>query len=145
MNEGRIVKSSTLAIGVALFITALIFTNTQSAQSISVPQPKTAASVDQAMSDAQSSDDFAGMTFTDEQKAEIEKINQESESYKYKTVSDSKLSEDQKNAMLLGYTRLEYSRKLKVLTPEQQRAVRQRFYARRAAEQAQHKSPAPRQ
>jgi Spy/CpxP family protein refolding chaperone len=55
---------------------------------------------------------------------------------------DQKLTADQKDAMLLGYTRMESGRIYKVLTPEQRKEVNQRIRARRAAEQAtQQKQP----
>jgi Spy/CpxP family protein refolding chaperone len=97
----------------------------------------------QSKPDAQFSDDFAGLTLTDEQKAAIEKIHQDAQSFKSQIVNDEKLNDDQKSAMLVGYARIEYGRKLTVLTPEQQKTVHQRVNARRAAEQAQHKSPPP--
>ena len=49
--------------------------------------------------------------------------------------------------MLLGYTRMEYGEMFKVLTPEQQKQVRQKIHARRAADQAarQKQNPMPSQ
>jgi Spy/CpxP family protein refolding chaperone len=87
-------------------------------------------------------DVFAGLSFTDEQRAEIDKIRQETESNRSVIRKDDKLTPDQKDAMLLGYTRLENGRIFKVLTPEQQKEVRQKVLARRAADQAaQQKRP----
>jgi Spy/CpxP family protein refolding chaperone len=80
--------------------------------------------------------DFDGLNFTDEQKAEIDKIHRETESYKSIVAKDDKLTPDQKDAMLYGYTRLEIGRTFKVLTPEQQKEVRKRILARRAADQS---------
>ena len=56
-------------------------------------------------------------------------------------VKDEKLSPDQKEAMLQGYRRLERGQVFKLLTPEQQREVRKRISARRAAEQEKKKKP----
>jgi len=50
-----------------------------------------------------------------------------------------KYTDDQKDAMLQGYRRLERSQVFKLLTPEQQREVRKRISARRAAEQEKKK------
>jgi Spy/CpxP family protein refolding chaperone len=89
-------------------------------------------------------DDFAGLDLSDEQKSEIEKIRQDTESRRGVVAKDSNLNSDQKNAMIQGYARLEYSQIFRVLTPIQQRVVRQRIMARRAADQAS-KGPQPHQ
>jgi hypothetical protein len=86
-------------------------------------------------------DDFAGVNFTDEQKAEIDKIHQETESFKARVAKDEKLTHDQKDALLLGYTRMEYVREFKVLSPDQQKQIRQRILARRTADRAKQKPP----
>jgi hypothetical protein len=80
--------------------------------------------------------DFVGLNYTDEQKAEIAKVHRDMESHKAAIVKDEKLTPDQKNAMILGYTRMEYGRVYQALSPEQQRQVRQRMVARRTADQA---------
>ena len=54
-------------------------------------------------------------------------------------VKDEKLSEDQKDAMLDGFRRMERGQVFKLLTPEQQKEVRERVRARRAAEQEEKK------
>jgi hypothetical protein len=98
----------------------------------------------QAKRDTLPPDDFAGLTYTDEQKAEIDKIRLDTKSRKAVVAKDEKLTADQKDAMLLGYTRMEYGRIYKVLSPEQQRQVRQRIRARRTADQtAQKKQSQP--
>jgi Spy/CpxP family protein refolding chaperone len=87
-------------------------------------------------------DDFAGLKYTDEQKAEIEKIRQDTKSRKDTVVNDAKLTADQKDAMLVGYKRLEYGRIYSVLTPEQKKQVRDNIHSRRAADQSvAHKTP----
>jgi len=89
-------------------------------------------------------DDFAGLSFSDGQKAEIDKIRRETESKKSIIAQDDKLTPDQKDAMLLGYTRLENGQIFKVLTPEQQKEVRQKVLARRAANQSVQQKQPPR-
>ena len=89
------------------------------------------------------SEAFAGLKYTDEQKVEIDKIHREAETRRAAVSKDEKLTQDQKDAMLLGYTRLEYSSIFKVLTPEQQKQVREKIRARKAADQAAQKKPAP--
>jgi Spy/CpxP family protein refolding chaperone len=95
----------------------------------------------QSKKDSLPQDDFAGLTYTEEQKAEIEKIHREVESNMAAVAADEKLNADQKNAMLQGYARIESGRRFQILSPEQQRQVRERVAARRAAEQAANKQP----
>jgi hypothetical protein len=80
--------------------------------------------------------DFAGLEFTDDQKAEIESIRKDIMSRKEMVAKDEKLTGDQKDAMLLGYTRMEYGMIYRVLSPEQKREVSQRIRVRKAADQA---------
>lgn len=84
-------------------------------------------------------DDFAGLDLTDEQKAEMAKIRQDTDGRKALVAKDTKLSPDQKDAFILGYTRLEYGQMFRVLNPAQKKEVTKRLQARRAAEQAQQK------
>jgi hypothetical protein len=88
-------------------------------------------------------DDFAGLTFSDEQKTEIDKIHRDITARK-DAVTNERLNSDQKDAMLQGYTRIEYRRVYGVLTPEQQMQVRQKVRARREADQAAQKKQSPR-
>lgn len=78
--------------------------------------------------------DFAGLQFTDDQKAKISQIHEDIKARTDAVVKDEKLSPEQKDAMLQGYQRMERSEVYKVLTPEQQAEVRKRVLARRAAE-----------
>jgi Spy/CpxP family protein refolding chaperone len=86
---------------------------------------------------------FQGLEYTPEQKAQIDKIHQDAETKRAAVAKDDKLNQDQKDAMLVGYTHLEYSSIFKVLTPEQQRQVREKIRARKAANQAAQKKQAP--
>jgi hypothetical protein len=52
-------------------------------------------------------------------------------------VKDGKLTADQKDAMLEGYTRMEHRQIFALLTPEQQRDVHQRIHAYKAAQAAE--------
>jgi Spy/CpxP family protein refolding chaperone len=82
---------------------------------------------------------FQGLDYTPEQKAQIDKIHRDTETRKAAVAKDEKLTQDQKDAMLTGYTRLEYGSIFKVLTPVQQRQVREKIRARKAADQAAQK------
>jgi hypothetical protein len=79
------------------------------------------------------------LNYTDAQKAELDRIHRETESRKEAVAKDRHLTEDQKDAMLLGYTRIEYGEAFKVLSPDQQKQVRQRLAARKASDQASQK------
>jgi len=145
MNKSRFARSLSVAVGLIVLIAGPRMARAQNAAPGAVESSRAPESSAPARGvDSASSDDFAGLDFTPEQKAEIETIHQETESRKYAVARDTKLNEDQKNAMILGYTRMEYGSKFKLLSPEQQKLVRQRIAARRMADQAEHKSQPPR-
>ena len=79
---------------------------------------------------------FAGLTYTNSQKEAIGKIRQDIASRKEAVVNDNKLTPEQKDGMLTGYTRMEYSLIFKELTPQQKKLVSTRIHASRAAEQS---------
>jgi len=142
MNKNRFRKPVAVAAGCLFLCVAPGLTRPQSAPLGSAHTPTVASPVAQPKKETPPPDDFAGLQYTDEQKAEIDKIRQETKSQKDVVAKDEKLTADQKDAMLLGYTRMEYGRIYKVLTPEQRREVSQRMRARRAADQAaQQKQP----
>jgi hypothetical protein len=144
MNKHRFAKPVAFAAGLIFLWAAPGLTRAQSASPRPVQTSKVASAGAQAKRDTLPPDDFAGLTYTDEQKAEIDKIRLDTKSRKAVVAKDEKLTADQKDAMLLGYTRMEYGRIYKVLSPEQQRQVRQRIRARRTADQtAQKKQPQP--
>ena len=90
-------------------------------------------------------EDFVGLDYSDEQKAAIEKIHRQTVTRREAILRDTKLSQEQRDAMLFGYKRMEYTDIYKVLTPEQQSKVRDKIKARHAAEKEAHKgSQAPR-
>jgi Spy/CpxP family protein refolding chaperone len=144
MNIKRLAKPAAVVAGVLFLFVVPGVARTQSAPPGAMQTPKVASRGAQPKENSPPENDFAGLNYTDDQKAEIDKIHREMESNKQKVAKDEKLTEDQKNAMLLGYTRMEYGRIYKVLSPEQQRQVRQRVRARRAADQAAQKKQ-PRQ
>ncbi|HET7756973.1 MAG TPA: hypothetical protein VFK87_06935 [Steroidobacteraceae bacterium] len=79
--------------------------------------------------------DFAGLSYTPEQQAKIDQIHRDTQT-RLDTVSrDAKLGPEQKDAMLEGYRRIERAQVFNVLTPEQQRQVRNRALERRTAAQ----------
>jgi len=109
-----------------------------------MPTPHKALPVAQAQKDPTPADDFAGLTFTSEQKAQIDRIRQNTKSRTDAVLADEKLSPEQRDAMLLGYRRLETNEIFELLTPDQQTEVRKKLRARRAAAQQENsKQPAP--
>ena len=86
-------------------------------------------------------EDFAGLNFNEEQKAKIQQIRQDIKSRMDAVVRDQKLSQDQKEAMLLGFQRMERGQVFEVLTPDQQSEVRKRIQARRKAEKQPSQRP----
>lgn len=74
-----------------------------------------------------------GLTLTDDQKAKIGQIREETKSRLAAVANDKKLSPEAADAMRRGYQRFENAKILEVLTPEQQQEVRKRIAAWRAA------------
>ena len=88
-------------------------------------------------------DDFAGLSYTDEQKAKIDEIRKNMRARMDLVTKDDKLTPDQKQAMLTGLQRMETSEMFKELTPEQQKEVLKKAQARRAADPQRQKSRYP--
>jgi len=80
-------------------------------------------------------DDFAGLTYTAEQKAKVDQIHKDIKMRIDSVIKDENLTPEQRDAMLTGYQRMERGQIFAVLTPEQQKEVRKRARARHAAEQ----------
>jgi hypothetical protein len=78
-------------------------------------------------------DFFSGLDYSDDQKASIDKVKQDMDAKKAVVAKSDKLDGSQKDAMITGYTRLEYAQIFKLLTPAQQKLVRQRMDAAKAA------------
>jgi Spy/CpxP family protein refolding chaperone len=74
-----------------------------------------------------------GLTLTDDQKAKIDQIREETKSHLAAVAHDKKLSPEAADAMRLGYQRMENGKILEVLTVEQQQEVRKRITAWRSA------------
>lgn len=92
-------------------------------------------------------DFFSGLDYSDEEKASIDKVKQDMDAKKAVVAKSDKLDGSQKDAMITGYTRLEYAQIFKLLTPAQQKLVRKRMDAAKAANKPAQKPgvpPAPR-
>jgi len=137
MSKNRFSARVTVAAGFLLLCAAPGLTRAQGSPP-RPPQTHKASPAARPKNDAQPTDDFAGLKYTDEK---IDQIHQDMKSRMDLVVKDEKLSPDQKEAMLEGYRRLERGQVFKLLTPEQQREVRKKISARRAAEQEKKKKP----
>jgi len=140
MKKNRFAERAALAAGFIFLCVASGLARADNGRSSTEQTPRVA----QSNKNTLPPDDFAGLTYTDEQKAEIDKIHRESDSQRAAVLKDQNLNADQKGAMLQGYTRMESGRRFRVLTPEQQRQVRQRIAARREEDQAAMKKQPPR-
>ena len=145
MNKNRFVKPVVLAAGF-LFLGAVPGPATAQGNPPSAGSGPLAASPGaQQKNGSRQTDIFAGLTFTDDQKVEIDQIRQNSKSRFDAVVNDKKLSPDEKEAFFAGFRRMENSEIYNVLTPEQQEEVSKRIHARHATAQQQPptKKPAP--
>jgi len=143
MKSNRLAPSTAVVAGLALLCMLKQPARADRASQATVQTPNTPVHRPQPAGAPVSQDDFAGLNYTAEQKAEIEKILQDAEVRKNTVAKDEHLTQDQKDAMLIGYTRLEYGAIFKVLSPEQQMQVRKKILARRAADTAAQKRQPP--
>jgi|SRR5579859_6403264 len=142
MNKNQFALSVTAAAGFIFLSAVSGLALDQNGRPVVRQGPATVSRGTQPKVNSSLANDFAGLNYTDEQKAEIDKIHRETEARKETVAKNDKLNTDQKNAMLLGYTRMEYGSIFKVLSPQQQKQIRQRIQARRATDQAgQKKQP----
>ena len=136
MTRNRITESVAVVAGLVFLIAMPGLASAQNAQPFATYAPNGALPGTQPQSNPTPPSDFDGLTYTDEQKAEIDKIHRDTEARKAVVAKDGQLSVDQKDAMILGYSRMEYGQIFRVLSPEQQKQVRQKLTARRDAELA---------
>jgi Spy/CpxP family protein refolding chaperone len=143
MTKNKFAKAVVVTAGILFAIPG--WADSPNTPSNAAQAPKPAAHTAQQQHDPAPANDFSGLDYTDEQKAQLSKIHQETESQKATVVKDPNLNADQKNAMILGYTRMEYGRTYRVLSPAQQKQVRQRMLARKSADKAATKKLPPSQ
>lgn len=133
MITNRFAKSLALSAGFLFLFAVPGQARAHSTSAVGVQTPTPAMPGSQAESSYNPAEFFEGLEYTPEQKEQIDKIQRDAETRKAVVVKDQKLDQDQKDAMLAGYTKLEYGAIFKVLTPEQQRQVRAKVKARQAA------------
>jgi hypothetical protein len=145
MNKNRYAKLMAVAAGFYFLCVTPGLTRAQSASPAPTQTHMVASSGSQMKMGSSASDDFAGLNYTDDQKTEIDRIHQETKAHQEAVAKDEKLNADQKDAMILGYTRLEYGQIYRQLTPEQKRQVQLKIRARRAEDEAAKRKQPPTQ
>jgi hypothetical protein len=85
-------------------------------------------------------DEFAGLTFTDEQQARIAEIHKSMKARMDEVAKNGKLTPQQKDAMLESYRRTERGQVFRVLTSAQQKQVLKRARIQHAAEEQKKQS-----
>ena len=143
MKTKRIRKQVTVAAGFLFLWWAPGLAGAQDSAPGSAPPPPLASPEARVKKESHPLDDFAGLTYTDEQKAKIDQIRQTTRQRMDLVRKDEKLTPEAKQAMLEGYQRLEISELFKVLTPEQQTEVRKKAQARREQQKKQNSPPTP--
>ena len=141
MSKNRSAKAVAAAAGFFFLCAAHGLNSAQTSPSGRVPTPHRVSPAARPKADPGQTDDFAGLNFTDEQQAKIDEIRREMKVRMDAVVKDEGLDAQKKEAMLEGYRRLENGQVFGALTPEQQKEVRKRVLARRAAERQQHALP----
>ena len=143
MKTKRIRKQVTVAAGFLFLWWAPGLAGAQDSAPGSAPPPPLASPETRVKKESNPLDDFAGLTYTDEQKAKIDQIRQTTRQRMDAVRKDEKLTPEAKQAMLEGYQRLEIGELFKVLTPEQQAEIRKKAQARREQQKKQNRPPTP--
>jgi len=133
MNKIAFVKRAVVAGGFLFLCAAPRLTLGQSSPAGAAPSPRIKPTPAQRPTYISPTQFLAGLTLTDDQKAKIEQIREDTRSHLAAVARDEKLGPEVKDAMLGGYQRIENSQIFEVLTPEQQQQVRRRIATLRAA------------
>jgi Spy/CpxP family protein refolding chaperone len=131
MNQRRLAKPVFFAAGLFFLFTVPALTRAQSSPPPPTAIPHKTSPTARAKKAPVATDIFAGLQYTEDQKAKISKIHQDMKSRMDAVVEDDKLSPEQKDAFLQGFERMERGEVYKVLTPEQKMEVRKRLQALR--------------
>lgn len=135
MKMNRFAKQLAAGAGLFLLCAIPVLTLAQSAPPTPVQTPRKTTPPIRTKKGPGPMDDFAGLNYTDDQKARINQIHEDMKARMDKVIKDDKLSPEQKGAMLQGFQHMERGEVYKVLTREQQVEVRKRILARHAAAQ----------
>lgn len=131
MNKGRLAKPVAVATGLFFLSTLPALACGQSSPTPPAEIPQKTSPPPRSTKAQRPTDIFAGLQYTEDQKAKIEKIRQDMKSRRDTVIKDDKLSPEQKDAFFQGFERMERSKIYEVLTPEQKTEVRKRMLAER--------------
>jgi hypothetical protein len=143
MNKNRFAKRMAAVAGFFFLCATPGLTRAQNTPPSPAPTPQKTPPAVRPKKNTPPPDDFAGLQYTDEQKAQIDQIHQDMKSRMDAANKDGKLTAEQKDAMVAGYQRMERSQVYKVLTTQQRKEVLRRIRARHAAEQAAQNKQSP--
>lgn len=144
MNKRRSAKRVAVGAGLFFLFTLPALTRPQSSPPAPTRIPHRTSPPPRAKKASTSADIFAGLQYTEDQKAKISKIHEDMKSRMDAVIKDGKLGPEQKGAFLEGFERMERSEVYKVLTPQQQIEVRKRMQAlRRDAQKEPEKNKLP--
>jgi Spy/CpxP family protein refolding chaperone len=141
MKMNRLAGRMTAVAGSLILLAAQGLTRAQESQPAVVQPPHIGSAAPGPMRDPRGIDDFAGLKFTDEQKAKIDEIHRRLAMRKDVVIKSEKLNADQKDAMIAGLGRMERGEIVKLLTPEQQKEVLKKAHAGQAAQDEKKQSP----
>ena len=113
----------------------------QSSQPGAAPPPPIRSAAAPPRNSTAPPDLLEGLTLTDDQQVKIDRIREDTRSRLAAVANDKKLSPEAADAMFRGFQRIENGKIFEVLTPEQQREVRRRMSAWRAATAQPQKYP----
>ena len=144
MKMKRLAGRITALAGSLILLAAQGPTLAQGSQPAAVQPSRIGSAAPGPMRDPRGLDDFAGLKFTDEQKAKIDEIHRRMATRKDVVIKSEKLNADQKDAMIAGLGRMERGEIVKLLTPEQQKEVLKKVHAGQGAAQDEKKQSPPR-
>lgn len=144
MKMNRLAGMATAVAGFFILYAAPGLTRAQDPQAAAVQPPRMVSPATRPLRDPGGADDFAGLKFTDDQKARIDEIHRRMVTRKGVVIKSEKLDAEQKDAMIAGLGRMERGEIAKLLTPEQQREVLKKVRAGQAGAQEEKKQSLPR-
>lgn len=131
MNKRRSAKPVAVGAGLFFLFTLPALTRSQSSPPAPTQIPYKTSPPPRAKKAPTPTDLFAGLQYTEDQKAQISKIHEDMKSRMDAVIKNDKLNPEQKGAFLQGFERMERNEVYKVLTPEQKIEVRKRMQALR--------------
>ena len=145
MSKGRSANPAAVAAGLIFLFAVPCLARAQSSAPPPTEPPPTTSSLAQGAKAPSRTDIFAGLQYTDDQKAKIDKVHEAMQSRRDAVIKDDKLSPEQKDAFMQGLARMERSQVYELLTPEQKAEVSKRMAALKKEERKgrEKKPPSP--